>query len=80
MAKVKKGYERAVLPSLDHFTLEDADHVYEPAEDTYLLCDALLKDKSWLIERRPLVIAELGYKPADYGRDNYLFIEYMCYA
>jgi methylase of polypeptide subunit release factors len=51
---------QAVLPRLDHFTLEDADCVYEPAEDTYLLCDAILKDKELLVARNPLIIAEIG--------------------
>ena len=34
----------AFWPNLDHCTLADAQSVYEPAEDTYLLADALDSD------------------------------------
>jgi hypothetical protein len=30
----------APLPSLDHLTFQDYQHVYEPSDDTYLLLDA----------------------------------------
>ena len=50
----------AVLPSLDHFTLDDANSVYEPAEDTFLMCDILLRDKAIFQDMRPSIIVEIG--------------------
>lgn len=50
----------AKLPNLDHFSYRDADRVYEPAEDTYLLCDALLQDIENVMSINPTIIAEVG--------------------
>jgi len=36
-----KSHPSASLPSLDHLTMKDCEYVYEPAEDTYLLLDAI---------------------------------------
>lgn len=40
--KRAKECEPAVLPNLDHLSLEDYDRVYEPSDDTYLLCDGIM--------------------------------------
>lgn len=55
----------AVLPNLDHFEYTDYSHFYEPAEDTYLLCDALLEecDELHAIKKEsgePLICLEIG--------------------
>ena len=34
------------VPSLDHATFVDWNHVYEPSEDTFLLLDALFADRA----------------------------------
>lgn len=52
--------QRAVLPDLHHITLELATKVYEPAEDTYLLCDALLLDIEDILTRKPHNLLEVG--------------------
>ena len=54
-------------PSFAHLNQEDYEHVYEPAEDTFLMMDALEKDADFLKEKR--------YKTAAYqftfGCHNY---------
>lgn len=57
---MSKPHKHAVLPCLDHITLDVAAKVYEPAEDTYLLCDALLCDLEDILSRRPQIILEVG--------------------
>ena len=47
-------------PRLAHLTSEDYDRVYEPAEDTFLLMDALEKDKELLARTRPAICVEVG--------------------
>ena len=52
---------RATLPPLDHATAADWARVYEPAEDTYLLCDALAADAPALrAHGGPALVVELG--------------------
>ena len=41
----------AVLPSLDHLHYTAFERVYEPAEDTFLLCDGLQQERASLVAR-----------------------------
>ena len=51
---------QASLPYLDHLTLDDESKVYIPAEDTFLLCDALSLDRSTFLNLQPKVVIEIG--------------------
>jgi release factor glutamine methyltransferase len=50
----------AKLPDLDLLKMKDFEFVYEPSDDTFLLCDALEKDRSELIDSRPKLALEIG--------------------
>lgn len=50
----------AVVPSLDHASHTDYEHVYEPSEDTFLMLDAVLKHAEGLARARPTLAVELG--------------------
>lgn len=39
-------------PSISHLSSKDYEDVYEPAEDSFLMMDALEKDVEFLKERR----------------------------
>lgn len=49
-----------LFPTLDHVTLDDSKDVYEPSDDTFLLCDAIELDKVYLSSKSPLIIVEIG--------------------
>ncbi|KAG9051569.1 hypothetical protein FS837_004079 [Tulasnella sp. UAMH 9824] len=47
-------------PDLSHLTKEDYKHVYEPAEDTFILLDALEQDADYLKSLSPRLCLEIG--------------------
>ena len=47
-------------PDISHLTAEDFDEVYEPAEDSFLLLDALEKDLDVIQKSRPQIVVEVG--------------------
>ena len=50
----------AKLPDLNVLTMDDYQHVYEPSDDTFLLCDALEGDRTEFVQYRPRMILEIG--------------------
>ena len=50
----------AKLPDLSVLTMDDYQHVYEPSDDTFLLCDALEGDRAEFVQFRPRMILEIG--------------------
>jgi hypothetical protein len=51
----------AELPDLDHLTMAEFRHIYEPSDDTFLLMDALEADRVALQALRPSIVVEIGY-------------------
>jgi hypothetical protein len=49
-------------PDLSHFSEKDYENFYEPAQDSFLLLDALWKDQAFLKEQvNPTICAEIGF-------------------
>ncbi|XP_072023144.1 methyltransferase N6AMT1-like, partial [Amphiura filiformis] len=47
-------------PNYSHLTQQDYENVYEPAEDTFLLMDALEQDIDNIHQLKPSVCVEIG--------------------
>ncbi|KAL4246777.1 PrmC-related family protein [Abortiporus biennis] len=47
-------------PDYSHLSSKDFEDVYEPAEDTFILLDALEQDAHFLRERKPKICLEIG--------------------
>ncbi|XP_066929270.1 methyltransferase N6AMT1-like isoform X1 [Clytia hemisphaerica] len=47
-------------PSFSNLTVNDFDRVYEPAEDTFLLIDAIEKDAISIQQKQPIIALEMG--------------------
>lgn len=47
-------------PTYSHLGLKDYENVYEPAEDTFILLDALELELANIKAQKPLVVAEIG--------------------
>jgi hypothetical protein len=61
-------------PSLDHLSRDDFKHVYEPAEDTFLLLDVLEAEQTYINGLRPLICMEIGYLFSKYITYNIILI------
>lgn len=47
-------------PKYSHLTESDFEKLYEPAEDTFLMLDALEKDHQFIRDNKPLICLEVG--------------------
>ncbi|WRT63498.1 uncharacterized protein IL334_000403 [Kwoniella shivajii] len=47
-------------PYIAHLTEDDYEHVYEPAEDSFILLDALELDADLLTSKKPTICVEIG--------------------
>lgn len=54
------NFNQLKTPNLNHIKSSDWLHVYEPAEDTFLLLDALENDLKLIEKKKPSVCLEIG--------------------
>ncbi|WVR03406.1 hypothetical protein IAU60_000397 [Kwoniella sp. DSM 27419] len=47
-------------PQIAHLTEDDYEHIYEPAEDSFILLDALEQDAELLRASKPTICVEIG--------------------
>lgn len=47
-------------PDLSHLQWSDYEHIYEPSDDTFLLLDALEKDREFIENCSPFLCVEIG--------------------
>ena len=59
-------------PDLSHLTAADYKHVYEPAEDSYLMMDALRAERAFLLSRftHPVCV--------EVGSGSGVLLSYLC--
>jgi release factor glutamine methyltransferase len=55
-----KKVPAAKMPNLNHLSTSDFERVYEPADDTFLLVDALAAERDLLVARKPALCVEIG--------------------
>ena len=54
------GATNSMFPDISHLTFRDFQHLYEPAEDTYMFVDGLWAEQATLRALRPTVCVEVG--------------------
>lgn len=71
---------KIITPSLSHMSSHDYDAVYEPAEDTFLLIDALEEDMQLISVLKPSVCLEVGSGSGAVITAISMFLGNSCYC